>query len=61
LYIIRSRGWIYYRAARSSVRNLDGEGPLSDKALNDGKNERMLTGINEGCNDVLVPEELPWG
>jgi hypothetical protein len=40
------------------VVKLDCKGSLSDKALNNGKDKRMLTSVYEGGDNVLVPEEL---
>lgn len=52
---------IHYEAARTVVRDLDGEGPLSHKTLNDREDKGMLSSVDEGRNDVLIPEELEGG
>jgi hypothetical protein len=40
------------------IRNFDGKGSLPDEALNDWKDERMLTSIYERLHNMLIPEEL---
>ena len=48
---------IDYKAARLAIRRLDSEWSLANKALHYREHERMLTSIDEGRDDVLVPEE----